>query len=46
MEERGARLVKGEGNTFECSGRGDKVASGIDFAVEGGGARLGPVEAE
>ena len=44
MEERGARLVKGEGNTFERTHEGVTVASWIDFAVEGGGAQLGPLE--
>ena len=41
MQERGASLVKGDGNTFELSRRGVTVASRIDFAVQGGGAHLG-----
>ena len=41
MQERGARLVKGKGNTFERTCGGGVVASQIDFAVEGGGAHLG-----
>ena len=40
------RLVKGEGNMFERSRGGVTVASRIDFAVEGGGASLGPLEGE
>ena len=36
--------MKGDGNTFERSRRGVKVTSRIDFAVEGGGARLGTLE--
>ena len=46
MQERGVRLGKGEGNTFELSRGGELVASRIDFAVEGGGARLGALETE
>ena len=46
MEERGARRVKGDGNTFERTRRGKLVVSRIDFAVEGGGARLGPLIVE
>ena len=46
MQERGARLVKGEGHTFEPSREGERVASRIDFTVEGGGARLGALETE
>ena len=46
MEERGVRLVKGEGNTFERTGGGVRVTSWIDFAVEGGGASLGSLEGE
>ena len=46
MEERGARLVKGDGNTFERTRGGEVVVSLIDFAVEGGGARLGPLIVE
>ena len=44
IEERGARLVKGEGNTFERTCECERVASRIDFALEGDGARLGPLE--
>ena len=43
MQERGARLVKGEENTFERTHGGEVVASWLDFAVEGGGAHLGPL---
>ena len=41
MQERSARLVKGEWSTFERSREGVNVASRIDFAVEGGGASIG-----
>ena len=44
MEDRGTRLGKGEGNTFEYTHGGGTVASRIDFVVEGGGAHLGPLE--
>ena len=44
MEERGARLVKRDESTFEHTRGGERVTSQIDFAVEGGGARLGPLE--
>ena len=40
------RLVVGEGNTFERMPDGETVASRIDFAVEDGGASLGPLETE
>ena len=46
MEERGARLVKGEGNTFECTRGGKEVASWIDFAVEGCRASLGSLKGD
>ena len=37
-------MVKGEGNMFERTREGVTVASRIDFAVEEGGAHLGPLE--
>ena len=43
MQERGARLVKGEGSTFERPREGVKVASRIDFAVAGVGPVLVPL---
>ena len=46
MEERGARLVKGDENTFERTRGGESVVSRIDFAVEGGGVHLGPLTTE
>ena len=46
MEEWGARLVLGEGNTFKRTRGGAMVASRINFAVEGGGAHLGPLVTE
>ena len=46
MQERGVRLVKGEGNTFERSRSGERVASRIEFAVVGGGAHLDSLEME
>ena len=46
MAERGARLVKGRGNTFKQSREGVRVTSRIDFAVVGVGAELGPMETE
>ena len=39
-------MVKGEGNTFKRSRGSMTVDSRIDFAVEGGGAALGPLEGE
>ena len=44
MKERGARLVLGEWNMLEHTRGVESVASRINFAVEGGGARLGPLE--
>ena len=46
MQERGADLVMGRENTFERTRAGVRVACRIDFAVVGGGARLGPLRLE
>lgn len=44
MDERGVRLVVGDGNTFECTQDGATVASRIDFTVKGRGACFGPLD--
>ena len=46
MQERGADLVIGRESTFERTRAVVRVASRIDFAVVGGGARLGPLRSE
>ena len=44
-QERGARLLRGRGHTFERRRGGDVVVSRIDFALAGGGVERGGLSA-